>query len=208
MNKNLISLFAATVCLAGSANAQLAFSTFGPGDTYQSGFGATISGPNGAAGWWTQGSQFTSAASGVVDVVRVATFHAAGDGSTHVQLLDDNSDLVGNWFLDFGYNDQDSNDHITSLVNPFNSVTLNAGQKYWLRMWCENDNWLGWNFALPTVPTGRVAWSQDDGANWSYADNATQMAFDITVRPVPEPATMTALGLGLAAIVARRRKKS
>jgi hypothetical protein len=43
----------------------------------------------------------------------------------------------------------------------------------------------------------------DAGGDWGYLDNA---ALNITGTPVPEPATMAALGLGVAALLRRRRK--
>jgi hypothetical protein len=207
MKRYFGALLFASVLLAGSANAQLAFSSFGPGDTYNTGSGATISGATSIPGPWTQASQFTSAATGIVDVVRVATFFVTGNGNTNIQLLNDNNDLIGNWFLGFGYTDTESNSHIHSATNPFDNVVLNAGQKYWMRMYTDDpDGWFAWNYS--TTTNGRVAFSQDGGSNWSYADNATLMAFDVNLRPVPEPASMAALGLGVVGLLARRRKKA
>ena len=207
MKQNFGAFLLASVLLASSASAQLAFTSFGPGDTFNTGSGATISGDTSVPGPWTQASQFTSAETGIVDVVRVASFYVLGNGNTNIQLLDDNNDLIGNWFLGFGYTDTDGNSHIHSVTNPFDNVVLNAGQKYWMRMYTDDpDGWFAWNFS--TTANGRVAWSQDSGTTWNYADNASLMAFDVNLRPVPEPATMAALGLGVVGLLARRRKKA
>jgi hypothetical protein len=207
MRKSLGALVFALSLVASAANAQLAFSSFGPGDTYTVGSGATISGPTSIPGMWTQASQFTSSATGILDQVRVVSFYAAGTGNLHVTLHDDNGGNIGNWFIDWSYNDTTSGDHITTLTNPFNNIVLNAGQTYWMRASAEASMWHGFNRAVNTVPLGRVAWSQD-GNNWNYANNSQHMAFDVTVRPVPEPGTMIALGLGASALLARRRRKA
>jgi hypothetical protein len=208
MRKSLGALVLALSLVGSAANAQLAFSSFGPGDTYQTGFGATISGPNSAATQWTQASQFTSGASGILDTVRVVTFYAGGStGNMHVTLHQDNAGSIGSSMIDWSYFDNTGGDHFTTLNNPFPFVTLSAGTKYWIRMSAEDTMWHGWNFAPLTTPAGRVAWSQD-AINWNYADGATLMAFDVTVSPVPEPGTMIALGLGASALLARRRRKA
>ncbi len=207
MRKSLAALLLGAALCAPIANAQLAFSSFGPGDTYTTGSGATISGPSSIPGNWTQASQFTALNGGILDQVRVATFYAAGQGDMHVTLLNDSGNNLGSLFIDWGYNDSTSGGHITTLTNPFNNITLNSGDTYWIQMSATDSMWHGWNFAVGSVPTGRVAWSQT-GTSWSYADNATLMAFDVTVRPIPEPASMTALALGVTALLARRRKKA
>jgi hypothetical protein len=46
-----------------------------------------------------------------------------------------------------------------------------------------------------------------DGNTWQALAGQGDMAFIVTGQPVPEPATMAALGLGLAAIARRRRRK-
>lgn len=71
------------------------------------------------------------------------------------------------------------------------------------------------NFAMPLFTTAQmVVWGSGAGAsNTTYVQNgATRTSFNgtvpLTFRAVPEPGTMIALGAGIAALVARRRKKA
>lgn len=205
------SKYLATVALAvfasAMSSAQLAFSSFDTGDTYNTGAGATISGPNSGVGWWTQAMQFESAESGILDEIRFAHWWVTGDQSLSITLHNDSSNQIGGGWVTWGTSYSNSSHAIHTLVNPFDSVVLNAGQKYWVRLEGFTTGWHAWNQATSNVALGRVAWSSNGGASYSYGDNSTQMAMDVTVRPVPEPATMTALGLGAAALLARRRRK-
>lgn len=210
MLRKTLLLAVASIGLAAVSHAQLAFSSFTATDGYNSSVGATISGPTSVAAWWTQAMQFQSAASGVVDVIRVAEWYVTGDTNVNLVLYqDDGSGQIGANMLGIGYADSNGSSHINSFTNPFESVQLVAGQKYWLQMETFTDGWHAWNQSDPSIPVGRTSFSNDGGATWSYNSQATLSAFDVTVRPpVPEPASMLALTLGSLALLARRRKRS
>ena len=64
------------------------------------------------------------------------------------------------------------------------------------------------NFSGPIIPGGLDQFAFAFAfANQTLVGNELQMTSSFTSSAVPEPATMTALGLGLAAVVARRRRK-
>jgi hypothetical protein len=191
--------------LAIAANAQIAYTNFLPGDVYQPGTGYSLSGPSNA-GPQIVGMQFTSGLSGVLDTIRFANFYSSGDPGHLVSLYNDNgSNQQGSLITAWSYNDSNPANHITTVTNGFSSITLTAGQKYWVYVAVTTDGNGAWNFADASIPPGLISWSTNNGATYNYS--TTQMsAFEVAV--VPEPATLGALGLGLAALLARRRKKA
>lgn len=205
MKRLALTVLFATVGSMGIANAVVAFSSFAPGDVYNTGQGYTIGGPN-ASPVQRVAVQFTSLASGSIDQVRIAHFYSSGDTTLNVAMYNDNgSDQLGTWFTTWTFADSNSAGHITTLTNAFPSLTLTAGQKYWVEVFSATNGLHAWNLADASIPLGRITWSTNDGTTYNYASGATVSAFDVTV--VPEPTSMIALGLGVAALAARRRRK-
>ncbi|HWP31440.1 MAG TPA: PEP-CTERM sorting domain-containing protein [Fimbriimonadales bacterium] len=79
---------------------------------------------------------------------------------------------------------------------------------YWLRFWA-GDSGVGyfWYNANVGAPNGSSAYVDGFGYSESWAGQSFDMSFKMEGCVVPEPATLLAMGAGLAALAARLRRK-
>ncbi len=207
--KTRIALFSciATVALSAQAGAVVAFNNFGAGDTFNTGTGWTASGPTSSAGAVQSISQFTSSASGSLLSITAAVSLAAGSNSAQLWLYNDSgSDTIGSAITGWSFGSLPAfggSFSPTVLFNGFPSITLTAGSKYWIGVNPgASDTWAVWNWNS-TGNSGPHGASTNGGASYTYDTNT---AGAMRVEVVPEPATMTALALGVVALLRRRKK--
>lgn len=140
---------------------------------------------------------------GVANMRIVQTPNHTSPGTVYGQLLGGGSEAAANWTF-------------TGL-----SITLNPGT-YWLEVWANRNfgtsgqwNWANSSANGTTGVRGSESYLHNPGNGFGFGSDpfpASQAgfhgprdnAFTITV---PEPGTMLAIGTGLAALLARRRRK-
>lgn len=184
--------------LTVSAFADVAYSSFGPSDSFNPSSGWTI----GATENQRVAFQFTSATTGVLASVEFASFTIT-DGDINVFLFDDNNDERGSQMIAWGETLTAGPSVIKTLTNPFPSVGLTAGSKYWLEIRpISSGLWAAWN----ENDQGLSSLAYSENTLGSGYGNLATSAF--RVNTVPEPASMAALGLGALALVRKRRTKA
>jgi len=197
-----ISLISLALLTAAMASADVSFSTFGAGDSFNGGLGYGISTPTSGLGLDSfLGQQFTSATSGDLSAISVATFLVNGSGDITLGIYaDDGTGHMGVPLGTWNVNTPASPSAISTFsIAP--GISLSAGQKYWLGMSGNNDTWAAWLF-------------NDHGATGLLAPNfsgpstfsGTLSAFRIETQAVPEPTTIAALTLGAAGLLCRRKR--
>ncbi len=185
--------------LTVSAFADVAYSSFGPSNSFIPGDGWTIGGNNNQR----IAMQFTSAVSGVLASVEYASFGVVA-GDLNILLYEDNAGTIGNLKIGWGESTVPGPDAITTLVNPFPSVSLTAGAKYWLELrGVTSGVWAAWNLNNQGLTSNAFFATDSNSGSYTTLDTAT-----FRVNTVPEPASMAALGLGALALVRRRRKSA
>ncbi len=203
-----MKLLLTLVCVSATCvtPAQVAYSSFEAGDVYSTGLSWGVMGPWYAPGF-SHAFQFESAVTGVVDNIRFAGEHFSGDPTVVLMLYRDNGGIATGMFGSWSVDVARQAPGIDAVHNSNNGIMLTAGEKYWLGMRVEADGHLGWKFAAASIPKVRKGVSMDNGLTYDYFDDMTPSAYDISVRPVPEPATLVVLSLGTLAALTRRRRR-
>jgi hypothetical protein len=191
------------------------FSDFGPGQSYTSGIGWTVSGLMSAGGYFQSVAMpISPSADYALSQIDIALSSATGTNSASVTLNEDSAGKPGtillNWHLAslpaFG------TCCIVTMLTPSSLTFLMAGAQYWLVASPGTlDAGLAWN--LNNVgATGLV--ELNNGNGFFIPPDLTLGAFDVLgeamggpVTPVPEPGTVL-LSVAILALMSRRRRKT
>jgi MYXO-CTERM domain-containing protein len=211
--QNRIAMMEALAVLAlaaGQVRADVAFSDFGPGDTFNSGVGWTVAGSGSSIGTLqTDAMQFTSVASGNLTTVELAVGFVGGSNSFTVTLLTDSAGAPGMALESLALMnvpDNNPSSYTPATVTSVSHPAFIAGTKYWLEI-------------SPSDPTSDTegSWSFNSiGATGLFTQSGqapgtnTLSTFAVNVAAVPEPSGLVLGLMGLAGVLgfgAGRRRR-
>jgi hypothetical protein len=164
--------------------AQIAFSDFGPGNTYGN-FGQSI------GGQFINGYKFTSAAAGPISEIDVGI---GGTGMFDLNLYTDNAGGLGTSIWSTSNVPVSSGSPNPAQIFFLSGPTIAAGQSYWL-VASGPSNSAYWS--PNTIGVKGSQYHHDSGSDF-YVQNTTLGAFSITV--VPEPTTLGLLAIGMTTL--------
>ena len=204
-----LAAFVFSAAIATAAHAQIAYSSFLPGHEWDHTVGFGINGV-GAPPKFIQSFAigFEAEASGTVDDIYVAVgFLGLGNGrEVRLELYADDGTQqamgaqLGTWqFTNTGTNNLGQ----LFQIQNFGSAGLTQGEWYWMHMIAvDEDGFHTWMYGdINILAPGLI--SHNGGKSFSYSSVNNAPALEVTV--VPEPAAIVALGMGVFALILRRR---
>ncbi len=180
------------------AHADTIFSNLGPGQSYDPNFGYTIT--NGTDGFQGLAVSFTTDAAYASSTFTIPMYPFVG-GDVSVGLFSNSNGFPESQIQSTLFTVSNSGLFSGSL-GPLASNTT-----YWLVVMPTTDMFVVWNANSSGDTTTPFVFTPD-GTTWiNQCCSSTRPAFEVDGTPVPEPGTLTLLGLGIAAIATKLRKK-
>ena len=205
----------AALSVEAAASADVLYSNFAPGDTYDTEYGWTLSygGPLGGDAFEDAVSFTVTGGDYYFNSADVAVNHFWGPDLVYFDLHADAGGVPGA-VLDFtsasGVHPPGTNG--APMTAHFGSDTiLQNGQTYWLALRTETeDAWLSWAFNI-VDDFGLRAWQVNNGP-WNPAfgtpgTDSERGVFRINGTPVPAPGVLALLTIASAAFGGRRRRR-
>ncbi len=196
MRRFLLSFAACLVAVALLASpagaATVTYTTFGPGDTYNTLNGDLI---RGSTNYWVA-AQFAPTTAGLLTLIRLGL----SAGPYTVELLSDNAgapgaDLCTVWNLT-------APGGISSIDASGCGYTLTAGQNYWLKVGPGTASMVGgWNINNQGI-SGPLYWNGGHGV-----DTLTAFELQVDTGAIPEPSSLLLVLPAPALLMLRRRRQ-
>ena len=193
MKRTILILVALALLLGtgGQAKAGIIYDNL-PTDTYQPASGPTVSGPTSPVGGpFSHSESFVAGMSANLGSVELAMWHAGGTTGFTLTLTDSGANVLESWHANAApISSATPVVQVLSLSHPF----LLLGQTYNLSSVADSSTWDAWEFSSDTFIPGKSGFRVDSSGTTA----------------VPEPATMTMLGIGIAGLAGygwRRRKQ-
>lgn len=199
-----ISALVVLVALSTPASADIVFSNFGPGNSYDVSSGWVAAGPTAefdASSEWA--FAFTPSGNFTLTQIDVAISNSEAPISVTLSLDHASGGLPGatieSWTITdlpiFGVPPI-----VVQTVTPVSPVSLVSGTEYWLAASAAGDTIDAWNFALagPNAPA-----ALNTGSGWALQTLTPPEfsgAFDVEGSVVPEPSTWAMMLLGFAGL--------
>ena len=191
----------ALTLFCGNAHAAFVFSNFGPGDTFATSVGYALDPSQ------TLGMKFTATGGGTLSQINLALSTSGGSTAVTVEFYADNANTIGTLLAS---GSTTTNGALGTAHPPsvaiMSAAAIVSGTDYWVVAKSTGNN--AWNLTSPAT-FGRVAFSHNGGASYSYANNAIQSAFSVEAAPanaVPEPSSLALLSFGGLAFVRKLRR--
>jgi hypothetical protein len=203
----------AVICFSPIANSNTIFSTFGPGETFDTSNSWGIGGPPGFIGQTQLAAPFTSSGSYSLDEVDVPIYFGNASlgpntSTVYITTSPGSGPLESFTFNNLSLPPGDVRSGI-SLIHP----TLHARSTYWIVMTTQlnpiNYTFIGWPLNNQG-DSGTLYWSNDLGpwVPYPFQTPATLPAFAVLGTPAivvgtPEPGMLLPVGLSLAVVFLR-----
>jgi len=190
--------------------ADTTFSNLGAGDSYDCCTGWAVYG-SAAPIELDRGSPFVPLNTYTLDSIEAALTWSSGPNAGDIWLMSDSGGEPGVILESFHIDNLPTFTASNTALAIGNSTLhplLSAGVQYWLIASADGDSFLSLNWNI-TGDTGLA--SRDDNGPWGVGPDATAGAFRVNgtlaALAVPEPATLTLLGLAVAGMAWARRRK-
>ena len=190
-----------------------AYNNFGPSDAYDATTGYAVTGGAYPPSFtpFIQAARFTSEATGVLAVIRMAlheSFHPEADFN-QVDVRLHNADASGNIgpiiaaFTRGGLTDFGLSDPPTTITSFDPAVTLTAGNQYWIVV-APGDGSTDavWNWDAGAG--GTRAFSTNSGLSYSYLEGRLGA---MRIEVIPEPASLAMVAGGIFAVTLGKQRR-